>query len=78
MGNLYILPSSVYELLILSDTGQFKVEALRDTVRLVNRRQVKDNDFLSDQVYYFQRDSAQIFVCEEEQKILTESYSALK
>ncbi|MCC8140880.1 MAG: DUF5688 family protein [Lachnospiraceae bacterium] len=78
MGNLYILPSSVYELLTLSETGQFKAEALRDTVWHVNRMQVKDNDFLSDQVYYFQRDSAQIFVCEEEQRVLTERYSALK
>ncbi|MCD8248470.1 MAG: DUF5688 family protein [Lachnospiraceae bacterium] len=75
MGNLYILPSSVYELLVLPDNGQFKVEILRDTVRRVNRMQVKDNDFLSDQVYYFQRDSTQIFVCEEEQKVLPESSS---
>ncbi|MCD8362805.1 MAG: DUF5688 family protein [Lachnospiraceae bacterium] len=66
MGNLYVLPFSIYKLLILPDNGKIKTEMLRDIMQRANQRLTSKKEFLSDQVYYFQRDSSQIFVCEEE------------
>ncbi len=75
MGNLYILPFSVCKLLILLDNGKIKTEMLKDIMRRANQRLTSEKEFLSDQVYYFQRKGLQISICEEGQGALPESSS---
>lgn len=53
--NLYILPSSIHELLILPEDDSFprSVEELLSMVKAVNGTEVAEDDFLADHVYYF-------------------------
>lgn len=51
-SDLFILPSSVNELILLTDKGQ-DPEQLLEIVREVNRTQVPQSEFLSDSVYHY-------------------------
>ena len=57
--DLYILPCSIHEVLILRD-DEIPVDKLRRMVRSVNRGVVDDMDRLSDEVYYYQRGSGKL------------------
>ncbi len=54
-GNIYILPSSVHELLVISKNSSMAqdVKSLAETVREVNSSVVAAEDFLSDNVYEY-------------------------
>ena len=52
-SNFYVLPSSVHEVIILQDPGMADVETLMDMVREVNMTEVKEEEVLSDSVYYY-------------------------
>lgn len=52
--NLFILPSSVNELILVTDNGQ-NPEQLLQIVKEVNRTQVEPGDILTDAVYYYSR-----------------------
>lgn len=54
-ANLYILPSSVHELILLADTGKEEAWQLRTMVQEVNATQVEPEELLSDNVYYYNR-----------------------
>ena len=58
-GNLYILPSSIHEVLLLRD-DEIPVDELRRMVRSVNRGVVDEMDRLSDEVYHYQRGSRKL------------------
>ena len=51
--NLYIMPSSIHELLLYPDFGDVSPAELSGYVKGVNRTQVQPNDRLSDHVYYY-------------------------
>lgn len=51
--NLFILPSSIHEVILLPDTGEERPEELRELVREVNTSQVRPEEILSDSLYYF-------------------------
>lgn len=53
---LYLLPSSVHEFLILPKTGEEKAEELADVVRTVNQIVAKE-ERLSDHVYLFSQET---------------------
>lgn len=53
--NVFILPSSIHELLLVPETSEFMADFLRDLVVDVNKAAVSDVDFLSDNVYYYNR-----------------------
>lgn len=53
-ANLFILPSSVHEVILLPDVGE-KAECLQEMVRDVNRTQVAEEEVLADSVYYYDR-----------------------
>ena len=53
--NLYILPSSVHELILIPDSDREDPECLKRMVREVNAEHVEEQEQLSDQVYYFAR-----------------------
>lgn len=56
-SNLLILPSSIHEVLILAERDNGKVEDFREMVKTVNKTGVPEQEFLSDNVYRFTRDT---------------------
>ena len=63
--NLFILPSSVHEVLLLPDRGEENLGFLMDMVRKINREEVSEEEILSDSVYYYDREKKEIRVLEE-------------
>lgn len=59
-GDVFVLPSSVHEVLILPDDGNMSVEELRDMVTTINATEVSAQDRLTDSVYHYDAD-ARIF-----------------
>lgn len=57
--DLYILPSSIHEVLLLKD-DEISVDELKSMVRSVNRGVVDETDRLSDEVYYYRRGSGKV------------------
>lgn len=53
--NLYVLPSSVHEVLIVPE-ATYEADTLRELVRHVNRTELKKEDILTDSVYYYSRE----------------------
>ncbi len=51
--NLYILPSSIHEVILLAANGETDPERLAEMVREVNETQVGEQDILSDRLYYY-------------------------
>lgn len=51
--SLFIIPSSVHEVILLTDMGGGSAEALRRIIREVNRTQVAPEEVLSDNLYYY-------------------------
>ena len=54
-SDLYILPSSVHEVILLPDTGKNSAQSLLEMVSDINRTQVEESEVLSDAVYYYSR-----------------------
>lgn len=52
-GNLFIIPSSVHETILLPDTGKEDPEKLKEMVRSVNDTQVAPEEVLSDTLYRY-------------------------
>ncbi len=61
-ANLYILPSSIHEILLLPDNGAMSVSELEAMVRDVNATQVAPDEVLSDNVYYYDKDVKTIYI----------------
>ena len=55
--SLYVLPSSVHEIILLEDNGDDDSEKLREMVKEVNSTQVATEEVLSDSIYRFDLDS---------------------
>ena len=63
--NLFILPSSVHEVILLPET---KVNSSKNLLRMVievNRTQLAPEEVLSDTVYYYDRESGEISIYDE-------------
>lgn len=58
--NVFILPSSVHEVLLLLENGGESVESLKQMVHEVNETEVEAEDFLSDHIYYYNRKTSLI------------------
>lgn len=56
MGNYFILPSSVHEVLIVPDKGQ-DLEPIEEMVHEVNSNELAPEEFLSDDVYYYSKEA---------------------
>lgn len=54
--DLYILPSSIHEVLLMPYTDELSREELSGMVRDINEYVVDDMDYLSDEVYFFSRE----------------------
>lgn len=51
--SFYILPSSLHEIILMPDRGNFNTEELKEMVKEVNATFVEREEWLSDTVYYF-------------------------
>ena len=65
--SLYILPSSIHEVILLGDTGMETAEQLREMVRQVNETQVAADEVLSDSVYYYDLRKEELLRIREEE-----------
>lgn len=54
-SDVFILPSSIHETLLIPVNADMDVEYLREMVRTVNRTEVAPDEILSDNVYYYNR-----------------------
>lgn len=59
----YILPSSVHELILVPEDKEFNVEYFRSMVREINATQVDATEVLSDNVYYYDKDTKFLCIC---------------
>lgn len=62
-NNLYIIPSSIHELLLLPDDGTVDKESLDHMVQEVNMNEVLPTERLSDHVYYYEYAENEIRMC---------------
>lgn len=60
--NLYILPSSIHEVILLPEDCVKKADSLIRMVREVNRTQLEPEEVLSDTVYYYDREKKEISI----------------
>ncbi len=60
--DLYLIPSSVHEILILpvSEAEGMDVDGLRNLIRMVNDTEVAPNEYLSDNAYLFCKDTGEL------------------
>lgn len=58
--NLFILPSSTHELILVPDTGFMNAKDIKSMVMDVNETQVAADEILSNNVYYFSLDTGSI------------------
>ena len=61
-SNLFILPSSIHELILIPDTEGFDAETLLLMVQEVNETEVDEKDFLADAVYLFNGNTKEISI----------------
>ena len=59
-SDLYILPSSIHEVILLPATEDMEKENLLEMVTEINKTQVQECDVLADSVYYYSRQSQQL------------------
>lgn len=55
VNSIFILPSSIHELLLLPDSGFYSKEELQVLVQSVNQSSVDPKEFLSDQIFHYDR-----------------------
>ena len=53
--DIYIIPSSIYEVILIPVSAEDNVNMLNEMVREVNETEVSEEDVLSNHVYYFSR-----------------------
>lgn len=63
-ADLYILPSSVHELLLIPDQGNVSAGELGQIVMAVNRTQMRPEERLADHAYYYSRETGEISIPE--------------
>lgn len=63
-ADLYILPSSMHELLLIPDQGNVSTVELDLIVMAVNRTEVRPEERLADHVYYYSRETGEISIPE--------------
>jgi hypothetical protein len=54
-SDLYILPSSIHEIILVRDNGKLDKNALKEMVTEVNNTQVPEEEILSESVYFYSR-----------------------
>lgn len=68
VGDFYILPSSVHEVLIVPKKEDMQLSDLEAMVKEVNSTQVAPNEVLSDHVYEYDNDTKEIFRADQKEE----------
>lgn len=55
-ANLFLLPSSIHELIVMQDTGEMSAQELQAMVMSANQAMVAPEEVLSNEVYYYDKD----------------------
>lgn len=66
--DLYIIPSSTDEVLVLSDTPSLNHQHVKNTLKYVNETIVSDNDRLSNTLYHYSKDEHLLEKADDYQK----------
>ena len=61
-GDFYIIPSSIHELIVVSDRNAIDTGYLKEMIRYVNRTQLAPQDVLSDSLYHFDSETGKIAI----------------
>ena len=61
-NDLYIIPSSVHEVMIIPAAGMYTKDDINKMIRDVNMRVLKPEDILSDHVYVYSREQKRILI----------------
>ena len=59
-ANLYILPSSLHEVIVVPDSGGASTEQLKEMVSQVNTTSLPEEKLLSYSIYHFSRETQKI------------------
>lgn len=63
--NLFLIPSSVHEIIVFPDDGSNSGKGIREIIKQVNQTQVPEEEILSDELYYYDWKNDAILVYEE-------------
>ncbi|MBC6679544.1 DUF5688 family protein [Zhenpiania hominis] len=64
-SDFYLLPSSIHEMILVPDQGNFSEKELRWIVRSANQEVVAPNEVLSDSIYRYKKDERKLERCKE-------------
>ena len=67
-GNLIVIPSSIHEAILLTDSDMAKVQELNETIVTVNETQLTEQERLSNQAYYYDRETKSLYFMEDYKK----------
>lgn len=67
-GNLIVIPSSIHEAILLIDSEMTKVQELNKTILEVNHTKLKEQERLSNQAYYYDRETKRLYFMEDYKK----------
>ena len=68
--NLYILPSSIHEILLIPENANMSVEQLTQMVVDVNETQVAPDEVLSNQVYFYDKAQKQLMIAQTQEPMI--------
>lgn len=63
--DLFVIPSSIHEVILIPDDGIMKAHKLRRLLVTVNENVVERKEWLSNELYYFSREKGGVITCEE-------------
>ena len=63
-SDFYILPSSIHEVILVLEKEAPSKQSLKEMVGEVNQCQVKEEEFLSENVYFYSREAHQVKIAE--------------
>lgn len=66
--NLIVIPSSIHEAIVLADLKEVTVQELNETIVTVNETQLKEQERLSNQAYYYDRETKSLYFMENYKK----------
>ena len=75
-GDIFILPSSVHEVLILPDDGNMNAQELKEMVTSINASEVSPEDRLTDSVYHYDAQERIFELCEKFEERQAEKMAA--
>ena len=70
VDQVYVLPSSIYEVLICAANQYKDPEALAEMVQEINRNEVSETDFLSDNVYLYDKNERRLTIANDVNKAM--------